>query len=76
MFDVKGWASSFLRVHIPFFCWADDFATAFEAFHQVIFTSLLGAVVGWTWMGRWVRILNPCPPPPTAILRPYMFDGI
>ena len=45
-------ASPVLGMHIPFLCWADDFATAFETFHQEIFTSLW---VGGRAMelGRW-----------------------
>jgi hypothetical protein len=42
MFNVQSGAAPILWVHIPFLCWTGDFAAAFEAFHQVFFTSLGG----------------------------------
>ena len=40
MFDVQRGASTVLGMHIPFLRWTEDFAAAFETFHQEIFTSL------------------------------------
>jgi hypothetical protein len=86
VFDVQGGASSVLWMHVPFFGWACDFASAFKTFHQVIFTSLWPQsdyghednVVTWyfvefraDWMGA-----SSCPNCPAAMLRPYKDVGI